>query len=499
MLIGSLTSAESSASSEYPSKPISVDKVHNVSGNPRKSTKLTPATAVDNDGSVRIPFERIWKGMRLRDWLTMDREAVLALSNAMAVANAGDDYDINDDMDQRYQRSNNAVLRDWPAEGIHKNSRYRLTDAYGHKWNGPLRTMGVLRAYKHPRLVGYAVSKVPLSEIPELDRSLMLPTGNPSNMLNKTYQDFLAVYSIQPVWSSYQVGLDVSVSTMIESEGRYLRNAITLDEFSFDALPLARAANAEAGDYLSAAIDKQNELYHDGVIEYVYANAPAFVHPSEAYKLLPYVESAYNAAGIGNRYMYLSAKALPDPIRVGNEGDARGNMVNVSDDIPEVSTHEGVLAAAVSGSGWKHLIPTKDPQPGQVGVPTKGWATQPAADGGMTWNFEHLQASPWLDGRTVNLDGTYNYYNGYRVCWLPKQFKELFEGLTRAKLTDEIRESMSIRRGEVVLKGASHATQDWCFIPVNDITGGYGKYIHQNGSVINLLVDAYDPKYDEYQ
>lgn len=498
MLIGELPLASAGSARAAGGDPVAIDKIHTIDGNPRKTTRVNPTAELLDDGSCKLTFRRLWKGTFVKDWVTLDRDDVLSLSHAVEIARAGDDYSINDDMDQRYQRSNNAVLREWPEDALVKNSRYRLTDAYGKSWNGPLRTMGVLRAYKAPRLVGYAVSKQPLSEIPELDRSLMLPTGNPSNMLNKTYQDYLQVYSIQPVWSSYNVGLDVSVSTMIESEGKYLRNAITLDEYSFDAIPLARAANVEAGDYLSAAIDKQNELYFDGVIEYICANAPSYVEPSLAFKLLPYIEAAYNAAGIGNRYMYLSAKPLPDPIRVGNEGDARGNMVNVSDDIPEVGVHGAVLAAAVAGSGWKHLIPGKDPSPGQVGVPTKGWSQQPSADGGMTWNFEHLQASPWLDGKTINLDGTYNYYNGYRSCWLPKQFSELFISLANPRKTDAMRLESQIRTGNIVLKGASKSTDDWCFIPIKDVVGGYGRYIHQNGSVINLLVDAYDPKYDEY-
>lgn len=449
--------------------------------------------SVPEDITVRLPLSRQFGPVKIKDWIEFDEESLIALSNALNQAAALNELGYYSPFN-RMMKGNNAVLRNLGADKKRAFERFRALDLDGWNWSGPLRVLGIVKATVRPKLVGYVVrlKRDGVMRLPDLERSFAFPTGSASNTLGKTYQDLRTLVEFRPVYSTYELSFDTSVSTIYEEEGKYLRNTVTQSDYGFLALDLISAGVDRGGSFLSNAVEAMDLCYLDGVTEHAVLSSPLSVSQEDAAKLHPYLRFAEGQRGVGVPYQFLSSKAYPDPIMVGNEGDARGNMVGAPNNDATIVSSSGFAELAVTGAGWMHLLPMHDPEPGVIGEPNKGWGIRPVADGGMTWNVSHMQASNWLDGQTLNADGSRWYMDGYFCAWMPDKFLELVN--TYAKIGGGIQRASvhtSAPAGSMVLPSFNGMPGDGCFIPIRSYKEGYSSLIVQGGSAINLAIDQY--------
>lgn len=441
----------------------------------------------EEPSDLKMEFDRFRGPFHVRDFVTLSSKDLLRLAEGLdrAKAEAEGNFSWNGPSGDKFMRGNNAVLKDWPKDAILTNSRYRLTDAFGRKWSGPLRTLGVLSHVKHPRLVGYVVKRSPTVSLPDLKKHLTYPLGSATVRLNKTHQDLRNLHEMMPVYASYDIYLDVSVSSMVEEEGKFLRNTISPHQFSYDVLEAHRLANELRGDFLASAIEGHNDIYLWGTVEYCIKHALYGIDDlGLAEELLCSLVGSYNHASMGVKYQFLSSKAMPDPIQVGNLGDLNGNMA--ADDTEfDLSSYIGQLAGGATAF-LKTLY--SSPSLGQIGIAKNdgdgssgpGWMKEPAPDGGKTWNFGHLQAAYHLDGQTIIPPN---------VGW----FDEARLVVVNDVISNKLRQCGKAGLGDLRLV---RNFEDYVFIPAIRYNPGYSHVIHQDGSVINLLVDRYDPEVD---
>lgn len=143
-----------------------------------------------------------------------------------------------------------------------------------------------------------------------------------------------------------------------------------------------------------------------------------------ASEILPSLVGAYNYASAGTKYQFLSSKALPDPIQVGNMGDLNGNMASPDTPFDLSSVVGDLYSGALGFLQTMYASPTN----GDVGIAKNdgdkstgpGWSKMPAPDGGMTWNLTHLQAAHHLDGVTI-IPPAVDWFNEVRLVVLNDQ------------------------------------------------------------------------------
>lgn len=441
------------------------------------------------DGGIKIPFSRQLGPVSVNDYLTLSISDLSMIGKALGIVNElkGERFLPSGDSGRSFMRSNNVVLKDWPSESILKNSKYRLTDAHGRDWHGPLRTLGILTHVYRPKLVGYVITRQPLLKLPDLKKQLTYPLGSASVRLNKTHQDLRSFHKMMPVYASYDVILDVSVSTMYEHEGKFLRNAISPHHFSYDVLATHVLANELRGDFLASAIEGHNDIYLSGTTEYCIKHAEFGVDDLDlAGEILSNIVGSYNYASMGLKYQFLSSKSMPDPIQVGNLGDVNGNMGG-SDTEFDISKSVDKLAA-----GSLNFLKTMYASPtiGDVGLAKNdgkgatgpGWQKPPAPDAGMAWNLSHMQAAHHLDGQTL-IPPTIDWFKEVRVVIL----------------NDTIAKKLASagNKGSGKLRLSHDFGDDYVFVPAINYMPGYSHLIHQDGSVVNVLVDQYNPEVDD--
>lgn len=447
-----------------------------------------------SDSGFELNFSREKLGVRLLDSLTIGENDLARLKTALESVDARGATGVPNDSSHQFQHANNAIYRDIPCSLFISNDKYRVANLTSSNWAGTVRTLGLLRCISDRTLVGWRVSRRALSSIPKLKNKLAYPTGSSSNRLGKTAQDFLDLHVIQPVYASVSVTFDASVSNLVAKEARFLSQAVPAGGFGMDFLELHRQAVELSGPYLVMAAAKHTELYVEAVRAFCTLNARWSIKDWEvAQQLLPIIVGAYNFASYGNLYHFINSKAYPDPIKVGNRGDVDGNGGSTADSPIDLAGNVGSLLSGGLSFIVDSLRPAKTNESG-VGVPsikqmpTKGWSKQPAPkgwdtlpspDGGMMWNLTHMQSSNWLDGTTLHAAGG-DWTKEERASFLPKRASEL--------LTSAIAGS-----GTLV---CDSSFDDYIFIPNLPVVTGNEGLINQGGSVINGVVDLYNPDVD---
>lgn len=395
-----------------------------------------------------------------------------------------------------FQQLNNAVYRNVPCNRFISNDRYRVANLSGLNWNGLVRTFGVLRNVPAKRLVGYKVSKQPDVTVPSLRRKISYPPGSASNELHHTHQDYVSLHRIMPVYSTFDVVLDMSVSTVVDSEARVMSTAVKPNGFGMDFLAFHRLAQENTGPYIVSAAAEHSRLYHEAVRAYCCKHSFAKVDDGIAISsILPIIEGAYNHAGYGIKYQYLNSKPLPDPIKVGNTGDLDGNGGSISDLEVDLSNFAGELVGGSVGFITDLLRGAKTNRQGigtptnNTAVPNKGWSRAPTStgwekypepDNGMVWNTFHMQAAPWLDGRTMCAIGG-DITIEERACFLP------------AQVLSGLEQYATLGTNSLRLDGRR---EEYWFIPSSYVVYGDEGLINQEGNVVNGVVDLYDPNVD---
>lgn len=442
---------------------------------------------------VELPYDHHKFGLRVSDSITIDPDSALKIVELAELAKAGlGELNPNTYLGSRYMRNNNAVYRDFPNDSIVKSDRYRLADAYGKAWSGPVRTLGMLRQNTVSRLVGYVVSMKDLLVVPNFERHLSLPPSHTGNFMNRTFMHHTHLVKVGTVYQNRSVDLDVSVSTMVEAEGRYLRNTVSASNFTHDVLRLAQRIIDRYGSFLGNNIDKHQQALYEGIVAYCCKHAARYIDDAATLNnVLPIVTGAYNMASYGQEFRFLSSQIVPDPIKVGNEGDSIGNIGIGGEDDPlsgkllnVLSDPSGLWDALKdildidnkSGSGLQKSPP----------IPKHGWAPgqEPKADGGMVWNTFHLQSSPWLDGTLLTPPGV-AFTSSVRACFFDRD------------QIASIRSAAIAGANDLELSFKQFMDEDYVFIPVEKFEYGDEDLIRQDGVEINLLVDRYDPVLDE--
>lgn len=446
---------------------------------------------VNGLSELNIPYYHHRFGLAVPDTLVMSGEVASQIVRLASMYDNQLMLDPNSDLGSKYVRNNNSVLRDFPEDSIVKSDRYRLVDPYGQKWNGPLRTMGMLRQSVVNQFIGYCVSKEDLIVIPDLKRAITLPPGHSGNMLNKTTNIHNHIVKVHRVFQRRSIDFDLSVSTMVQDEGKYARNLVASTSFTHDVLRLAERVINRHGSFLGGNIDHHRKALTDAITAFCCKNSPSYIDDMvKLREYLPVVEGAFNMASYGRVYYHLRSQTLPDPIKVGNEGDSIGNQGKKPLDNSDTSSAVlDILTQAVGGHPIDALMDALDVQNKTKGlqspafVPKYGWAGDPpAADGGMVWNLFHTQASPWLDGELITPPGI-DYFTDTRAVFFPSS-------IINALRNDAL-------RGSGLLKlESSSMDKDFVFLPAIAFNYGDEDLIRQDGVEINVLVDRYDPELD---
>lgn len=435
---------------------------------------------------------------RYRSGVALDEHITLGASVAGQIVKLGTSYNdgltlSNDELSgNKFIRQNNAIYRDFPEESIVKSDRYRLADAYGEEWLGPIRSLGMLRQVNVEQELGYIVDLNEIMRIPDFKSKIMYPLGSASVNLKKTFNPNTILLRVGKLFARRSVDLDISVSTLVQAEGRFLRNVVSSSEFTHDILEMSKRVIDENGSFLGANIDAHRQKLISAIISYCCKKAPyAIYNSNDLIKLLPIIAGSYNLASYGKEVRFLNSKPLPDPIKVGNKGDSQGGMAADEGEAEEdmmmnmISSLGSIEAAAnvvqqLKTQQASSQIPT-NPNPG---MPTYGWGQLPPADGGKVWNLTHLQASNWIDGQLIHAPGV-NFMKDVRACWFDERV---------------VNDLMTMRvngTGTLVTGVDDLISRNYVFLPSKTFSFGDEDLIRQDGVEINLIVDRYDPELDE--
>lgn len=446
---------------------------------------------IDSLAELEVPYYHHRFGLSMPDKLVISGDVA---SRIVRLASAYDNQmvlDPNSDLGSKYIRNNNSVLRDFPQDSIVKSDRYRLVDPYGRDWNGPLRVMGMLRQSVVHQFIGYCVSKQDLVEIPDLKRAISMPPGHSGNMLNKTTNIHNRIVKVHRVFQTRSIDFDLSVSTMVQDEGKYARNIVSATSFTHDILKLSQRIIDRHGSFFGGNIDHHRKALTSAITAFCCRNSPSYIDDFvKLREYLPVVEGAFNMASYGRVYYHLRSQTLPDPIKVGNEGDSIGNQgKNPLDNGDTSDKILNIITQAIGGHPVDALMDALDVENKTQGlqqpafVPKYGWVGDPpAADGGMVWNLFHTQAAPWLDGQLITPPGI-DYFTDTRAVFFP------------SSIVDAIRNDALNGTGTLKLDSAS-MDSDFVFLPAIAFNYGDEDLIRQDGVEINVLMDRYDPQLD---
>lgn len=435
---------------------------------------------------------------RYRAGVALDERITIGADIAGKIVKLGNSYNdgltLSDDelSGNKFIRQNNAIYRDFPEETIVKSDRYRLADAFGEEWLGPIRSLGMLRQTTVEQELGYVVDLNEVMRIPDFKSKITYPLGSASVNLKKTFNPNTVLLKVGKLFARRSIDLDISVSTMVQSEGRFLRNTVGASQFTHDILEMSRRVIDENGSFLGANLDYHKAKLLSAIVAFCCKNAAhAIFDEAHTMKLLPIIAGSYNVASYGKEVRFLNSKPLPDPIKVGNKGDSQGGMAVDEGEAEEdmmmnmISSLGSIEAASNVVSQLKtqqqgSQIPT-NPNPG---MPTYGWGQVPPADGGKVWNLTHLQASNWIDGQLIHAPGI-NFMKDVRACWFDREIVESMFAMKRPGT------------GSLITGIEDIISNNYIFIPSRTFSFGDEDLIRQDGVEINLLVDRYDPELDE--
>lgn len=444
------------------------------------------------DSSVDADLIRYRAGVKLNEHITLDANTAGQIVKLGTSYNDGLSLSDDELSGNKFIRQNNAIYRDFPEGSIVKSDRYRLADAFGEEWLGPIRSLGMLRQTSVEHELGYIVDLDEVTKIPSFKSKIAYPLGSASVNLKKTFNPNTVLLKVGKLYSRRSVDLDISVSTLVQAEGRFLRNVVGSSEFTHDILEMSRRVIDENGSFLGANIDAHRHKLLSAIISYCCKNAPYAIYDgNNLIKLLPIIAGSYNLASYGKEVRFLNSKPLPDPIKVGNKGDSQGGMAVDEGEAEEdmmmnmISTLGSIEAAAnvveqLKVQQFSNQVPT-NPNPG---MPIYGWGQVPPADGGKVWNLTHLQASNWIDGQLIHAPGV-NFMRDVRACWFDQ------------KVVDDLMAMRISGTGSLITGVDDLMSKNYIFLPSRAFSFGDEDLIRQDGVEINLIVDRYDPELDE--
>lgn len=444
------------------------------------------------NSSVNANLARYRAGVKLSEHLTLDA------SIAGQIVKLGNSYNdgltLSDDelSGNKFIRQNNSIYRTFPEGSIVKSDRYRLADAFGEEWLGPIRSLGMLRQTSIEQELGYVVDLDEVMRIPDFKSKITYPLGSASVNLKRTFNPNRVLLKVGKLFARRSIDLDISVSTLVQAEGRFLRNVVSDSEFTHDILEMSRRVIDENGSFLGANIDAHRRKLLSAIISYCCKNAPYSISDgNNLIKLLPIVAGSYNLASYGKEVRFLNSKPLPDPIKVGNKGDSQGGMAADEGEVEEdmmmnlISSLGSVEAAdSVVQQLRKQQANSQIPTNPNPGMPTYGWTQVPPADGGKVWNLTHLQASNWIDGELVHAPGV-NFMRNVRACWFDE------------RVVDDLIAMRESGTGSLITGIGDLISSNYVFLPSKSFSFGDEDLVRQDGVEINLIVDRYDPELDE--